>query len=150
MTPKFLVVALALTSGTAVAAPRGEVMADLAPNLATQADRALYAALQQEHADLQRVRSWTLQFRDAERDLRDASVERSVAQVNRDAAVRAGHVFAAGVWAPRYSQALRDESDAFARVLHVRIARDLARADLARSEAAVRHADTRAQREARG
>ncbi len=150
MISKLLAMAFSLTAaGAAAASPRGDVMADLAPNLATEADRALYAALQHQRADERRVRFHAAEAERAERELAGVQVEREISLENRDKAVTSGDVEAAGTWAPRYAQALRDEIAAFTRVLHHRLARDLARADLERSEQVVRHAEALAQRDAR-
>ena len=143
-----LVVAAAVVP--AAATPRCEVMADLAPNLATEADRALYAAVQRQRADEHSVRDTSMLIDQAERELAIAHLERQISLENRDRALQRGATEAARTWAPRHAKALQDETDAFARVLQLRIARDRARAEQARSSAEVRHAGELAQRDARG
>jgi hypothetical protein len=98
---KSLLLALPLMFATAVGArsARAEVVGDRYDD---SARIALYedSARVQYHAQLMTI---------ADRDILTARIEEHTARTQWDAAVRAGHVNAAGYWAQRHFRAMQDE-----------------------------------------
>jgi len=86
-------------------------------------------AIASEHESSNRVRYYAQETTIAERDIVTATIKRDVARNRWNAAVRDDHPAAAGKWAIRYHDAIRDEAKAQERATQFSHARDVARAD---------------------